>query len=98
MSSLAGSNPFAGGTAYCASKAGVDALSHALMQEVRQENIRVSCVAPGSVDTRFAGGSSGDAAWKLTADDVARVVIDLLHHDARSLPSRVELRPARPRK
>ena len=98
VSSLAGSNPFAGGTAYCASKAGVDALSHALMQEVRHENIRVSCVAPGSVDTRFADAPAGDASWKLTAADVARAVIDLLLHDPRSLPSRVELRPARPRK
>lgn len=97
VSSLAGSNPFAGGTAYCASKAGVDALSHALMQEVRHENIRVSCVAPGSVDTRFADAPAGDASWKLTAADVARAVIDLLLHDPRSLPSRVELRPARPR-
>ena len=97
VSSLAGSHPFAGGTAYCASKAGVDAVSHALMQEVRHENIRVSCVAPGSVDTGFADTPARDPSWKLTADDVAQAIIDLLLHDPRSLPSRVELRPARPR-
>ena len=98
VSSLAGSHPFAGAAAYCASKAGVNALSEALMQEVRQEGIRVCCVAPGSVDTRFAGDPPADTSWKLTAADVARVVVDLLQHDPRSLPSRVEIRPARPRK
>ena len=98
VSSLAGSHPFAGAAAYCASKAGVNALSEALMQEVRHEGIRVCCVAPGSVDTRFAGDPPADTSWKLTAGDVARVVVDLLHHDPRSLPSRVEIRPARPRK
>ena len=98
VSSLAGSHPFAGAAAYCASKAGVNALSEALMQEVRQEGIRVCCVAPGSVDTRFAGDPPADTSWKLTAGDVARVVVDLLQHDPRSLPSRVEIRPARPRK
>lgn len=98
VSSLAGSNPFAGGTAYCGSKAAVDAVSHALMQELRHDDIRVSCVAPGSVDTRFAGTTAHDAGWKLTAADVAQVVVDLLLHNPRSLPSRVELRPARPKK
>ena len=98
VSSLAGSHPFAGAAAYCASKAGVNALSEALMQEVRHEGIRVCCVAPGSVDTRFAGDPPADTSWKLTAGDVARVVVDLLRHDPRSLPSRVEIRPARPRK
>ncbi len=97
VSSLAGSHPFAGAAAYCASKAGVNALSEALMQEVRHEGIRVCCVAPGSVDTRFAGDPPADTSWKLTAGDVARVVVDLLRHDPRSLPSRVEIRPARPR-
>ena len=98
ISSLAGSHPFAGAAAYCASKAGVNALSEALMQEVRHEGIRVCCVAPGSVDTRFAGDPPADTSWKLTDGDVARVVVDLLQHDPRSLPSRVEIRPARPRR
>jgi 3-oxoacyl-[acyl-carrier protein] reductase len=99
VSSLAGSHPFAGGAAYCASKAGLDALTEVLMQEVRHDDIRVSCVAPGSVDTRFAGqAGDGGAPWKLDPYDVARVVIDLLRHESRSLPSRVEIRPSRPRK
>ncbi len=99
ISSLAGKHPFAGGTAYCAVKAGLNAFTEALMQEVRRDGIRVSCVLPGSVDTEFAGNQpSDDGAWKLAASDVAQTVVDLLCHPPRSLPSRVELRPAVPRK
>jgi NAD(P)-dependent dehydrogenase (short-subunit alcohol dehydrogenase family) len=99
ISSLAGRNAFKGGAAYCASKAGLNQFSEALMQEVRYDNIRVSCVMPGSVATGFGDhGPSDDDAWKLTPDDVARVVVDLIAHDSRSLPSRVEIRPSRPRK
>ena len=100
VSSLAGKHPFAGGAAYCTSKAGLNALTESLMQDVRGDGIRVSCVLPGSVDTGFGGGrpSSADADWKLAAADVARTVVDLLRHPARSLPSRVELRPSVPRK
>ena len=98
ISSLAGRNAFKGGAAYCASKAGLNQFSEALMQEMRYDNIRVSYVMPGSVATDFGDhGSSGDDDWKLTPDDVARVVVDLIAHDARSLPSRVEIRPSRPR-
>jgi len=97
ISSLASKNPFAGGAAYCASKAALNAFSEALMQEVRHDDIRVSCVLPGSVATGFGGrGTPDTAAWKIQPEDVARVVLDLLHMPARSLPSRVELRPSRP--
>jgi 3-oxoacyl-[acyl-carrier protein] reductase len=97
VGSLAGKNPFVGGAAYCASKAGLDAFSEALMQEVRHEGIRVSTVTPGSVRTGFSRAGDGPGMdWKLAPEDVARVIVDLLHHPARSLPSRVELRPSRP--
>ena len=103
ISSLAGKNPFVGGAAYCASKAGLDAFSEALMQEVRYDNIRVSCIAPGSVATGFSGrgaspGSSDAQDWKIAPDDIAEIVIDLVTFPQRSLPSRIELRPSRPKK
>jgi NAD(P)-dependent dehydrogenase (short-subunit alcohol dehydrogenase family) len=97
VSSLASKNPFVNGAAYCASKSALNAFSEALMQEVRHDNIRVSYVMPGSVSTGFAArGAHGSADWKLSADDVAQVVLDLVAHPARSLPSRIELRPSRP--
>jgi NAD(P)-dependent dehydrogenase (short-subunit alcohol dehydrogenase family) len=99
ISSLAGKNPFAGGAAYCASKSGLNAFSEALMREVRYDNIRVSYVLPGSVATGFSGHDTRSGAdWKISAEDVAEVVLNLLRHDPRSLPSRVELRPSKPRK
>jgi len=97
ISSLAAKNPFAGAAAYCASKAGLNAFSEALMQEVRYDGVRVSYVMPGSVATGFGGGdpSKGDD-WKVAPEEVAEVVVNLLRHDPRSLPSRVELRPSKP--
>jgi NAD(P)-dependent dehydrogenase (short-subunit alcohol dehydrogenase family) len=98
ISSLAGKNPFAGAAAYCASKAGLNAFSEALMQEVRYDDIRVAYVMPGSVATEFTGDASKGADWKISPEEVAEVVLDLLRHNRRSLPSRVELRPSKPRK
>jgi 3-oxoacyl-[acyl-carrier protein] reductase len=99
ISSLAGKNAFAGGAAYCASKSGLNAFSEALMQEVRYDNIRVTYVMPGSVATGFAGSDEGSGSdWKISPDEVADVVLNLLRHHPRSLPSRVELRPSKPRK
>jgi 3-oxoacyl-[acyl-carrier protein] reductase len=98
IASLAGRNYFAGGAAYCASKAGLIAFTEALMQEVRFDNIRVSVVMPGSVETDFGGpthGKTDTSSWKLTPDDVAEAVMSLLRHPARSLPSRIEIRPAK---
>ena len=97
ISSLAGKNAFSSAAAYCASKSGLNAFSEALMQEVRYDDIRVSYVMPGSVATGFSGGDEAKGTeWKVAPDEVAEVVLNLLHHPARSLPSRVELRPTKP--
>jgi 3-oxoacyl-[acyl-carrier protein] reductase len=97
ISSLAGKNPFKGGSAYNASKFGLNGFSEAIMQDLRYDNIRVSYIMPGSVNTRF-GGSEMEQSWKLAPEDVAQVVVDLLHHDPRCLPSCVEVRPSKPKK
>ena len=99
ISSLAGANPHPRMAAYNASKFGLNGFSEALMQEVRHDNIKVSYIMPGSVNTEFGGDSPSDEkSWQLTPQDIARVVVDLLHHDDRALPSRVEIRPSRPPK
>jgi NAD(P)-dependent dehydrogenase (short-subunit alcohol dehydrogenase family) len=99
ISSLAGANPHPRMAAYNASKFGLNGFSEALMQEVRHDGIKVSYIMPGSVNTEFGGDTPGEQnAWQLQPADIARVVIDLLHHDDRSLPSRVEIRPSRPPK
>ncbi|ODS52569.1 MAG: hypothetical protein ABS36_16085 [Acidobacteria bacterium SCN 69-37] len=99
IASLAGPHPFAGAGAYCASKAALIALSESAMQELRGADIRVSVVLPGSTATSFSGRVADvDESWRLSPDDVATVVADLIRHPTRSLPSRVEIRPARPKK
>ena len=95
IASLAGRNYFATAGAYCASKAGLVAFSESLMLEVRDAGIRVTVVMPGSVATDFSGERRGDDSWKLQPADVAQVVVDLLRHPARSLPSKVEMRPSK---
>jgi len=99
ISSLAGANPHPRMAAYNASKFGLNGFSEALMQEVRHDGIKVSYIMPGSVNTEFGGDNPSDEKnWQLRPEDIARVVIDLLHHDERSLPSRVEIRPSKPPK
>ena len=99
ISSLAGKNAFVGAAAYCASKSGLNAFSEALMQEVRYDNIRVTYIMPGSVATGFsAGDESRGADWKVASEDVAAIVVDVLTSDPRSLQSRIELRPSKPKK
>jgi len=97
ISSLAGINAFAGGAAYNASKFGLNGFSEAIMQDLRYENIRVSYIMPGSVDTDFSP-RSGRAEWKIAPQDVAEVVLALLHMPVRTLVSRVEMRPSKPKK
>ena len=100
ISSLAGTNAHPRMAAYNASKFGLNGFSEALMQEVRHDRVKVSYIMPGSVNTYFGGDepSAEEQAWQLQPADVARVVLDLLGHDGRSLPSRVEIRPSRPPK
>jgi NAD(P)-dependent dehydrogenase (short-subunit alcohol dehydrogenase family) len=97
ISSLAGQNAHPRMAAYNASKFGLNGFSEALMQEVRQDNIKVSYICPGSVNTAFGGDSPDDSkAWQLQPADIAQVVIDLLNMDPRALPSKIEIRPSKP--
>ncbi len=95
ISSLAGKNVVQGGAGYCASKAGLNAFSEVLLQEIRQQGIRVSYICPGSVNTDFTKYDPS-SEWKLKPEDVAQVVIDLVSSDKRSLVSHVEMRPSKP--
>jgi len=99
ISSLAGRNAFPQATAYNASKFGLNGMSEALMQEVRYDGIKVSYLMPGSVATHFNGHNPGpEDEWKIQPPDIARIVVDLLTQDVRTLPSAVEIRPSKPPK
>jgi 3-oxoacyl-[acyl-carrier protein] reductase len=97
ISSLAGKNSFAGGSAYCASKHALLSFSECLMLEVRHHNIKVTTICPGTVQTEFSPATQ-DKTWALTADDVAKAVVDVVTSSAGSLASLVDLRPLKPPK
>jgi len=97
IASLAGKNAFANGAAYNASKFGLLGFSEASMLDLRYYGIRVSSILPGSVDTPFAGNSTG-ASWKIQPQDVAQAVLYLLQSDPRVIPSQIDLRPSQPPK
>lgn len=97
ISSLAGKNPFAGGSAYNASKFGLNGFSEAMMLDHRNDRIRVSYVMPGSVDTDFSPRTPR-APWKIAPEDVAEIVLMVLRLPARTTVSRVEVRPSMPPK
>lgn len=99
ISSLAGQNAHPKMAAYNASKFGLNGFTEALMQEVRQDNIKVSYISPGSVNTEFGGDTvSDEKSWQLQPADIAQTVLNLLQMDERALPSKVELRPSKPPK
>lgn len=92
ISSLAGRNPLANGAAYSASKWGLNGLTYSVAEELRQHNIRVSVIAPGSVNTGF-GRNGGNSDKKIQPEDVARVVAMLVTQAPQSFVSEVLLRP-----
>jgi hypothetical protein len=97
IGSLAGTNFFAGGAAYNASKFGLAGFSQAVMLDLRQRGVRVSTIMPGSVASHFGGRPPSDGdAWKIQPEDIGAMVRHLLETPARTLPSKVEVRPARP--
>jgi NAD(P)-dependent dehydrogenase (short-subunit alcohol dehydrogenase family) len=101
ISSLAARNPFSGGAGYNASKFGLNGFTEALMLDHRYENVRVCSVMPGSVATDFQGDPgkrAGDTAWMVAAEDIAEVVSLVLRMPARTMVSRVEMRPSKPKK
>jgi NAD(P)-dependent dehydrogenase (short-subunit alcohol dehydrogenase family) len=102
ISSLAGKNAFSGGAGYNAAKAGLNLFTEALMLDHRYDNIRVCSIMPGSVDTDFSGDPgkprTGDTSWMIAPEDVAEAAALVLKMPARTMISRVEMRPSQPRK
>lgn len=99
ISSLAGQNAHPKMAAYNASKFGLNGFTEALMQEVRQDDIKVSLICPGSVNTEFGNEEiSDEKSWQLQPEDIAETVLNLLEMNPRALPGKVEIRPSKPPK
>jgi NAD(P)-dependent dehydrogenase (short-subunit alcohol dehydrogenase family) len=95
ISSLAGKNPFAGGSAYNASKFGLNGFTEAMMLDHRYDKIRFTSICPGTVDTDFSP-RSGRTSWKVQPEDIAEIVIGLLRMPERTMVSYLEVRPSLP--
>lgn len=99
LASLAGTNFFANGAGYNATKFGVVGFTQAAMLDLRKFDIKVTTIMPGSVATHFAGNTPDDSdAWKIQPEDIGQLVVDLMNIHPRTLPSKVEVRPSRPDK
>lgn len=99
IASLAGTNFFPNGTAYNASKFGLVGFSQAMMMDVRNDGIKVTTIMPGSVATEFSNHQPSEKdAWKIQPEDIGQIVSDLIKMPARTLPSKIEVRPSMPPK
>jgi 3-oxoacyl-[acyl-carrier protein] reductase len=97
IASLAGTNFFAGGSAYNASKFGLVGFTQAIMLDLRAHGIKVSTIMPGSVATYFNDHVPNEKdGWKIQPEDVGQIVLDLLKMNPRTLPSKIEVRPSLP--
>ena len=97
LASLAGTNFFAQGAGYNASKFGLVGFTQAAMLDLRPHGIKVSTIMPGSVATYFNDHKPNEKdAWKIQPEDIGKLVLDLLTMHPRTLPSKIEVRPSRP--
>ena len=97
IASLAGTNFFEKGAAYNASKFGLVGFTQAIMLDLRNEGIKVTTIMPGSVASHFNDHQPSETdAWKIQPEDIGQLVADLIHMPARTLPSKIEVRPTKP--
>jgi len=97
IASLAGTNFFANGSAYNASKFGLVGFTQAIMLDLRQYGIKVTTIMPGSVATHFNNHIPDNSdIWKIQPEDIGHIVADLLNMHPRTLPSKIEVRPTIP--
>lgn len=97
IGSLAGINFSPKSTAYNASKFAIVGFSQALMLDLRQQDVKVTTIMPGSVTSHFNNHvPSPEDAWKIQPEDMGQIVYDLLMMNPRTLPSKIEVRPAKP--
>lgn len=97
IASLAGTNFFASGSAYNASKFGLVGFTQAIMLDLRKLGIKVSTIMPGSVTSYFNDHIPSEKdSWKIQPEDIGQILVDILHLHPRTLPSKIEIRPSQP--
>lgn len=96
IASLAGINFFANGSGYNASKFGVVGFTQAAMLDLRNADVKVTTILPGSVSSNFNDHEPSAADhWKIQPEDMGQLVVDILAMNPRVLPSKIEVRPTK---
>ncbi|WP_113635260.1 SDR family oxidoreductase [Nubsella zeaxanthinifaciens] len=96
IASLAGTNFFANGAGYNASKFGVVGFTQAAMLDLRAYDVKTTTIMPGSVTSHFNEHQPNDAdGWKIQPEDLGQMIVDLLKLNSNVLPSKIEVRPTR---
>jgi NADP-dependent 3-hydroxy acid dehydrogenase YdfG len=102
IASLAGKNGFKGGTGYAATKWALRGFAQCLMLEVRDHDIRVITIFPGSVDTSFGSGGQSPtgtpAGNKIQSIDIAETAYLAVNMPQRTMVSEIDMRPSNPAK
>ena len=99
ISSLAGANFFPQGSAYNASKFGLTGFTQSVMLDLRQHDVKVTTIMPGSVTSHFNQHTPSDEDnWKIQPEDLGQMVVNLMQLPPQTLPSKIEVRPTKPPK
>ena len=102
IASLAGKNGFKGGTGYASTKWALRGFAQCLFQELREHDIRVVTIFPGSVDTALNRGTFSATgtlpANKMQPEDIAEAAYLAVKMPARTMMSEIDMRPSNPRK
>ena len=103
VGSMAGKEVYEKGNVYCATKHSVEALTKAMRIDMLKDNIKVTSVSPGLVETefsmvRFKGDKEkADKTYKgytpLTGDDVADVIVFTVNMPAHVNLNNIEITP-----
>ncbi|MGV0941890.1 SDR family oxidoreductase [Empedobacter sp. ULE_I140] len=96
IASLAGTNFFANGAGYNASKFGVVGFTQAAMLDLRNYDIKCTTIMPGSVTSNFNDHvPNSEDGWKIQPKDLGQMIVDLLKMNPNVLPSKIEVRPTK---
>ncbi len=98
IGSILGVTTRAEGAAYSATKYAISGFSESLFKELREYNIKVTCLNPGSIDTNFFKTSGINSHENmLRPEDIASTLLHILQTPDNMLISEMTVRPLNPK-
>jgi NAD(P)-dependent dehydrogenase (short-subunit alcohol dehydrogenase family) len=93
ISSIAGRSTLPNRAAYSASKWGLNGLSFSIAEELREHNVRVTVISPGSTISELTPQGARDSSKMLHGEDIAHAVVMTVTQRAQAFVSEVVIRP-----